>query len=87
MNSAPLLLMSFKHILFHRLLHEEKKSSPPPPPIVLLHFLHLHFQSFRRLQRVLPCKSANDLLKGPLIIAGFIPPACLEVSARLFSTQ
>ncbi|KAI4830320.1 hypothetical protein KUCAC02_001959, partial [Chaenocephalus aceratus] len=41
-------------------------------------FLHLHFQSFRRLQRALPCKAANDLLKGPLIIAGFIPLACLE---------
>lgn len=42
---------------------------PPSTP----QFLHLHFQSFRRLQRVLPCKAANHLLTGPLIIADFIP--------------
>lgn len=26
------------------------------------------------------CKAGNDLLKGPLIITGFISLACLEVS-------
>lgn len=29
---------------------------------------------------VLQCKAGNDLLKGPLIITGFISLACLEVS-------
>lgn len=33
---------------------------------------------------VLPPKAANDLLTGPLIIAGFIPPACLLVRNHLF---
>lgn len=66
---------------------KKTQQSPSNLPPSIPQFLHLHFQSFRRLQRVLPCKAANHLLRGPLIIAGFIPPACLLVSNRLFYTQ
>lgn len=78
MNPAPLVLMSLKHISFHRLLHLKKEKGKACPSLL---FLRLHFyHSFRRLERVLLCKAGNDLLKGPLIIKGFISLTCLEVS-------
>lgn len=66
---------------------KKTQQTPSNLPPSSLQFLHLHSQPFRRLQRVLSCKAANHLLTGPLIIADFIPPACLLVSNRLFYTQ
>lgn len=84
MNPAPLILMSLEHISFHWLLHLKKRArgrDEEKLAVLLIYSSASTFtKSFRRLERVLPCKAANDLLKGPLIITGFIAPARLEVS-------
>lgn len=84
--NLPLLHFLQTHLIIGCYTKKTKQSPSNLPPSIL-HSLTSILQSFRQLQRVLPCKAANDLLACPLIIAGFIPPACLLVSNCLFYTQ